>query len=317
MKKKKIIIISGGGCFGHIPVCFLRNALNGGILPDNIDCIAGTSIGGILSLYLADNKTSEQLYQDFIVECPKIFSRSFWSRLNPLSSKYGSEGIEGSLKRMLPGRMSDLKTKVVVPALNFHDDVPKLFSNIDYTGNYVDKLNWEVGRATSAAPTYFPPFSERIYLDGGIIENIPIMSVTSLLCDKLGWKPADMDVMVIGTGYVKPEEKSLTDVSSYSAISWLNKFLVPYVTKSNEISSLYCGQFCGFNQFIVFNPVEIEGGMDNTDMVVDGSLEKKCEPYYEEFKKTFFGFLSNPREINIGTKKKFIGQDLKNIFKNI
>jgi len=59
---------------------------------------------------------------------------------------------------------------------------------------------WKIARSTSAAPMFYPPFSENILIDGGILENIPIITTASMICKYCGKKPSDLDVFVIGTG---------------------------------------------------------------------------------------------------------------------
>ena len=55
-RKKKVLIIAGGGVYGMIPIAFLKHL---GIVDirDYVDIISGTSIGGIISLYLAQGKS--------------------------------------------------------------------------------------------------------------------------------------------------------------------------------------------------------------------------------------------------------------------
>lgn len=60
-KKLKVLIISGGGVYGLIPAYFLHQIDIVSYLPQ-IDVISGTSIGGILALYLASHKDPSNLY---------------------------------------------------------------------------------------------------------------------------------------------------------------------------------------------------------------------------------------------------------------
>jgi hypothetical protein len=37
-------------------------------------------------------------------------------------------------------------------------------------------------------------------IDGGILENIPVITTAAMICKYLNKKPSDLDVFVIGTG---------------------------------------------------------------------------------------------------------------------
>ena len=119
---------------------------------------------------------------------------------------------------------------------------------------------------TSAAPTYFPIININgdAITDGGVRENIPIVTTATGLKSKLGVKFEDMDVLVLCTG--KQIDKACgpyKKVSKWNLIQWAMNFIVPDVTNSNETMSKFWGENLGFNSFEIFNPVQIKGNMDD------------------------------------------------------
>lgn len=289
---KKVLIIAGGGIFGYIATIFLKHA---GVtnITKNVDALAGTSIGGIEALYLGQQKSAEQLYEDFKISGPKIFAPCFWRNFNPFLSKYSEENIETELKKMLPGKFGDIKIPTIIPTVNFKFNKPKIFDNIIIDTD-CETDTWKIGRSTSAAPTYFPPFElddKSILIDGGLIENIPIMTTKTALEDKLGWDESELEVFAIGTGYNDIAPKKYKDVCNYSEISWLRNLLIPYTTMGNEMSSIFWANHTKFKSFSFFNPICIEGGLDDASQITDGTLDEACKPWLDTFKKIWEGFL--------------------------
>lgn len=288
-KKIKILVISGGGIYGLIPCCFLKEINNEDL--NKIDIIAGTSVGGILSLYLASKLNTSTLYLDFKREIPRIFQTSFWRKINLFSPKYSGKNLDESLKEMIVGKVEICKKKFVVPCLGLKDEIPVVFHNFDDTYEHIDI--WKIGRATSAAPLYFPPFSENILIDGGVLENIPIITASAMACKYLQAKISDIDIFVIGTGNLDiNHNKTNEQVSKYSVIEWANCIMPILATKGNEMMSKFWGRYLGFNSFEMFNPVSIDGKMDNIKSVQSGKLEDKCELYIGEFKQKWNEFIN-------------------------
>lgn len=289
VKKIKILVISGGGIYGLIPCRFLKEIDNEDLL--KIDIIAGTSVGGILALYLTYKMNASSLYFDFKQAIPNIFKTSFWRKINPFSPKYSGKNIERVLREILPSTVDHCKTHFVVPCLGLKDEIPIVFHNFDETYSHIDL--WKIGRATSAAPLYFPPFSENVLIDGGVLENIPIITSSAMACKYLNIKISDIDIFVIGTGNLDVDHsKTNESVSKYSVIEWANCLMPILITKGNEMMSEFWGRYLGFNSFNMFNPISIDGKIDNIYSVTSGKLENKCEIYIGDFKKQWNDFIN-------------------------
>jgi patatin-like phospholipase len=194
----KVLSIDGGGIRGIIPAEVLARIEHeaGKPIAELFDLITGTSTGGIIALGLsvpgADGKpahSAQDLVDLYVKEGATIFSRSIWHEVRAAGSaveaKYPTDGLERVLKTYLgEARLKDAVTEVLVTAYEIEDRIPWFFSSRDAgTRDAYDFPMWEVARATSAAPTYFPPAripatNDRGYwafVDGGVFANNPSM----------------------------------------------------------------------------------------------------------------------------------------------
>lgn len=127
-------------------------------------------------------------------------------------------------------------------------------------------------------------------IDGGVIQNIPVVTTYTSLRSELGLKPQNIDMFIIGTGNDQGMVTTTADeMNKWSYLDWLTKFLIPYVTCSNESTSIYWGAQMGFNSFCYFNPVNVSGSMDDPKVIKQ--LEKDVEPHIQLFKKQLYQFL--------------------------
>lgn len=237
---KRLLSIDGGGIRGLIPAKFVHylelvvsQALSADGYPydayiaDYFDVFAGTSTGGIIALGLL-------IPHDLDPNCPKyktdvlvdlyqnqgerIFTQMVGQNLKAIvQSKYSPDNLEVELikKLGLKTSLDVVKDKYfVIPSYNISKHSPKFFSNIKSSGQ--PYLLWEILRATSAAPTYFPAMrisirkpaqEEKInyYVDGGVYENNPTAIAVINSCAHFGAKEA-YSVLSLGTG---KEQKSL------------------------------------------------------------------------------------------------------------
>ncbi|CAK76779.1 unnamed protein product (macronuclear) [Paramecium tetraurelia] len=190
--------LDGGGMRGLLPATIL-NYLCTQMKKEPyqlFDSIGGTSIGGMLALTMAGTKDGQSSLVDkdgliklFTEEGKTIFEdskRGVWNIMS--KSKYDAKGIENVLSRHCGTvKLSETiqNTNVIVTAVKLQkqrgETVAKVFSSrkakVDLTENFLMK---DVGRATSAAPTYFPAAQikslagkEYQFIDGGIGVNNP------------------------------------------------------------------------------------------------------------------------------------------------
>jgi patatin-like phospholipase/acyl hydrolase len=96
--------------------------------------------------------------------------------------------------------LKDCKTNLLVTSLDLISQEPYFFKSYDDTPNY---FLWQVGRATSAAQTYFPGFEldGSILWDGGNCANNPAAYAVADAV-KL-WKGERLKVLSLGCGAAK------------------------------------------------------------------------------------------------------------------
>lgn len=331
-KKYKVLINAGGGLFGYVITNFMSYLDFD--LYSKLDCVAGTSIGGILTLAYCCNNDYKWINEIFEIGGPKIFEN-----VNTLygvaAPKYSNENLKKFLQKIYGtttlkdiNELAEKELHTIIPVMDFTLTQPRIFNNI----NLKDDLNIDLvdlGLFTSAAPTYFNPFNydwkllnkydaddlplnEKILLlsakqfelmnrnpdirkqstllDGGVLENIPIISTYTTLHNELGIEPKDIDMFVIGTGnFINTTDYTAEDISKWTILDYCLKMIVPYVTSSNEQMSVFWGSQMGFNSFTYFNPIDASGEMDDSSILP--GLKYQCESHKDEFIEEINNFL--------------------------
>jgi len=248
-RPRRLLAIDGGGLLGLIPAeALIRieqqlDQLTGIEKPlcDRFDLIGGTSTGAILAAGLALGLKAADLREFYLKFGKEIFSKEFL----PVQfwHKYPSGPLEQHLKDVFkPDTMlgSDrLRTQIVVVTKN-----ATLGNDWCFTNNPKNKFFknnsglplWQVVRASTAAPTYFPPQTIAIpddtgkkqsyeFVDGGVSSyNNPSLQVfleATIPQYGHGW-PMGSDrllLMSLGTGF-----NSITiapgKAACYNVINW-------------------------------------------------------------------------------------------------
>jgi patatin-like phospholipase/acyl hydrolase len=232
----RILSIDGGGIRGVIPALILsalQKMIGQTPLVDLFDVVAGTSTGGLIALGLTVPGTGgkpryvpDDMVRLYTEDGPRIFSRGLWYRLTSLGGlsgpRYPARGIESVLREKFGAvQMKDALKEVLVTSYDLQNRRDLHFTRRaalkDPNSNYLMR---DVARATSAAPTYFPPASIRnqgdgagtIAVDGGVGANNP-----SLLCYVLAMKyfpGKDVVLVSLGTG------KAVNPFPAERALGW-------------------------------------------------------------------------------------------------
>src|ERR671937_1203491 len=167
----KVLAIHGGGIRGIIPALILveiehRTQRR---ISDVFDLLAGASTGGIIALGLtkpgADGrpeKSARDIVDLYEAEGATVFPKSLRQELHVSAirgAKYDPAGIERTLQKYFgETRLKDALKPVIVPSYDIEEQMPVFFKSESARANPdADFLMWQVARATSAAPTYFPP----------------------------------------------------------------------------------------------------------------------------------------------------------------
>jgi len=292
VRRKKILLIAGGGAFGIIPAGLLSTVAENNLdLSKTVDVFGGTSIGGILSMFYASDMKTTEVYSTFNSFMDDVFHCPWYRLFNLFGAKYPAENLEKHLKQYLNIEFGQLRAKAVIPSLDFQNNTVKIFDNISQNA---DRLRpcWMIGRSTSAAPTYFNPFDcERMaYIDGGLIENIPVMTTCTALHSKGGISFKDMDVFAIGTGFRKVN-RDIKQIARWTKVSWLSP-MIELLTEANEKSSNFWARELGLGYYDFFNPVQLgsDWKMDDTDKAREA--EAIALDYIDDFKIRFENWLN-------------------------
>jgi uncharacterized protein len=193
MGRINVLSIDGGGIRGIIPAVILAEIEQrlGRTLHNVFDLIAGTSTGGIIALGIGTSANSGQPYgpadllQMYEEHGPEIFKK------NPLTCvraffgpKYSPAALEKTLERFFgKAELSSALTPLLISSYDLATQLPYFFKShkIAQSSAFNVRVR-EAARATSAAPTFFPPFrliadgKTHALVDGGIFVNNPAMA---------------------------------------------------------------------------------------------------------------------------------------------
>jgi len=197
--KLRVLSIDGGGIRGIIPASVLTEIekVSGKPIHELFDLICGTSTGGILSLgsTLPDPNnpkvakfSAAELLASYRLDGLIIFSRSIWWKIKTAGGwcgpKYPASGVEAVLQdRVGEAKLSDALTPIIISSYDTHASKSVFFKSESAKLKPATKdfLMTEVGRSTSAAPTYFPAENiqkiaiQNSNVDGGVFVNDPAM----------------------------------------------------------------------------------------------------------------------------------------------
>jgi uncharacterized protein len=201
---KKILACDGGGILGLMSVEILakieielRAKLGKDqnfVLADYFDFVCGTSTGAIIAACISSGMSMAKIRQFYLESGKQMFDKA--SLLKRLQYSYNDEPLAKQLRAAFDAQLNEtdaklgskrLKTLLMMVMRNHSTDSPWPVSNNPYA-HYNDRkrndcnLNlplWQLVRASTAAPTYFPPevitFADGtpeeynfIFVDGGV-----------------------------------------------------------------------------------------------------------------------------------------------------
>jgi uncharacterized protein len=240
--QKKLLALDGGGIRGVIALevlarieAILREEKAGGSadfrLADYFDYIAGTSTGAIIAACLAIGMSASEISHFYHTSSKDMFSRAGY--LQRFRYKYVDEKLSAQLKDIFGAQTtlgSDrLQTLLMMVMRNATTDSPwpicnnprAKFNDRSRPDCNLDLPLWQLVRASTAAPVYFPPESVRIgnhnflFVDGGVTTyNNPafqLFLMATLEPYHLGW-PAGANKMLlvsVGTGTAPSARETL------------------------------------------------------------------------------------------------------------
>jgi uncharacterized protein len=243
---KKILTLDGGGIRGMITVevlgaleDLLRKKLNKGpefVLADYFDFVAGTSTGAIIAACISLGMKVDTIRDFYVDSGREMFDKAFLLRrfrykyeddklAKKMQSIFGEETTLGSEK---------LRTVLMMVMRNATTDSPWPLSNNPFAKynqperrekpHYDCNLDfplWQLVRASTAAPVYFPPEvikmgpNEFVFVDGGITTyNNPAFQAFLMATVEpynINWTVGEHNLLVVslGTGTSAQANKDL------------------------------------------------------------------------------------------------------------
>lgn len=259
----KVLSWDGGGIRGLFSLYVAKEVekhMNGTTLVEQADWLAGTSTGGIIALALANGSTLDEAIDIYKNNGEKIFKKegfSAWRWLKGLFVEtYSDTGILHELKDVLGEHttLGDLKKGVVITSYDIEggeNAIPGPYVFNSRKKEFETVKLWEVGRATSAAPTFFDPYygiPHRSLIDGGVVLNHPgdvaLDEITSLYpFDERDEALFNINMLSFGTGLfyspmTRESSKDMGKLDWASPISGLMMQGVSQVTNTSLENTL-------------------------------------------------------------------------------
>jgi len=235
-----VLAIDGGGIRGIIPGMILENIRQslGHEIYEAFDLISGTSTGGIIALGIGTDAnngrpyTPAEMVKMYVENGAAIFNAGFFSAVSRLwSPKYPSSGIEKTLQSYFGATMlSSARTALLISSYDLQGQLPFFFkSHLIHDDPSYDWPVWQVARATSAAPTYFPTFhlvrdqpkADYALVDGGICVNDPAVSALAE-AHRIYPNAKGYNVVSIGTGD-RADHITYDQCKSWGLMQWATK----------------------------------------------------------------------------------------------
>ena len=245
---RKLLAVDGGGIRGVLSLQILariekllvdKSGRRDYRLADYFDYVAGTSTGGVIAAGIALGMSTAEILEFYVKNGAAMFDKA--SLMRRLQYEYNSEPLAEQLKAVF-GKDTTLGAKeleclLLLVMRNATTDSPWPLSNNPFA-KYNDAAHpacniklplWRLVRASTAAPTYFPPevitcgSKSFIFVDGGVtMYNNPAFQMFLMATvdrywikapvDERGWETGTdkMLLVSVGTGTSPGENYSLT-----------------------------------------------------------------------------------------------------------
>lgn len=277
-----ILSIDGGGIRGIIPATFLVDIekRTGKPICELFDLIAGTSTGGILTAALTvPNKqgkpkyTAEQILAGYFEYGGGIFEKTLLRTVSTLGGLtrpiYSPRTLEKMLQQYLgDARLHETLTEVLITAYDMASSTPWFFKTSFAKENRSavdDPLLTQVVRATTAAPTYFPPLpmEGHCLIDGGVFASNPALCAYA---QARNMYPNEKDFLVVslGTG-LQTHNRPCAQVYRWGIVNWAVPISTVMLNSSSATVNYQMNALVGDQNYTRFqvNLAEDATGMDD------------------------------------------------------
>ncbi len=305
-EERYILCLDGGGMRGVIPVIYLQKleaelqklgAQNS--LDSYFDLIAGTSTGGLIALaltcpssfgYKVCNNAPQidlaDILEQYRTMGSTIFPQSTFPYLRKLATtKYPETGIETLLKEWYA---DSLMGQATVPTLIMSYDL--------YKGTPVEIRSYQersflvrdAGRATSAAPTYFPPLIKEgeILVDGGVVANNPSL-YAYIEAKKLYPNCKKFNILSLSTG---GRIHTMTMEETKGLLSWVEQVNPMYSCAQKRTTDIILQSLPEVNYVRIDDPLTSSIKMDDASQQAIETMEAFANKVVEKREQEFTEF---------------------------
>jgi len=249
VKSIKILAVDGGGIRGIIPAVILDEIQKrlGADLARSFDLISGTSTGGIIALGIGTGAKNAQPYSPaelvnlYVENGPAIFKKSLLTPLRELvGPKYSPDALQAALVQFFGNtEFRAALTPLLVSSYDLQSQLPFFFKSHRIAQN--PQYNWPVvsiARATSAAPTFFPPLhlarEMRNYalVDGGVYVNNPSMAAYAEARTLYG-SSTEFMIVSVGTGN-RQDRIAYRSAKHWGLLGWAKQIVPVFMDSVSE-----------------------------------------------------------------------------------
>lgn len=277
-----ILSIDGGGVRGIIPAAFLVEfeQRTGKHICELFDLIAGTSTGGILAAALTlpsscgePEYSAQEVRSAYLERSGPIFHRSALRAVRTLGGlagpTYSPHALETMLAQFLGGkRLHSTLTELLIPAYDMASSTPWFFKTSFakyHRGPADDPLLAQVVRATTAAPTYFPPLTleDHCLIDGGVFASNPALCAYA---QARNLYPVETDFLMVslGTG-LQVHNRPCLKIDDWGIVNWAAPISSVMLNASSASVNYQMRALIGDEGYVRFQ-VQLDdsiGGMDD------------------------------------------------------
>ena len=194
------VALAGGGMRGIAHAGFLKALEENEI---EIDYVGGTSSGSHIAFLISIGFSSTEIYDLFNKEAMNLIGKNsnsivlnsfLFNKKLKLDGLRSGKPIEDIYNRIANERgikyIKDIKKPLLITATNIVDEKEYIFTSKppENTEKYI--TNIEIGKAIRASSSFsvvFDPckYEDKIFLDGGILDNVPVDEVRKMGAEKV------------------------------------------------------------------------------------------------------------------------------------
>ncbi|MBB1089159.1 patatin-like phospholipase family protein [Lysobacter sp. SG-8] len=301
MKIRRILSLDGGGIRGLVSSLWLsgvedamKQAGKPGLLK-HFDLMAGSSTGALVACGLAVGRSPDQLAALYRAQRHTIFpgmTGRLWSRASrllsdgPSAPRYDGKGLEKVLKKVFGDTtLGQARIPLLITSYDTLNRTPVVFKS--FKPAHAALPMWEVCRASTAAPTYFPAHGMTVegykcsLIDGGIVANNPTACAIAeaMRKDRALDRAHDLVVLSIGTGE-RNRPIPLKDAREWGALEWASPIIDVLFDGNTDSVDYIARHLVGDGYYRM--QAELTPGLDDLDDVSDtnvAGLESMARTY--------------------------------------